>query len=439
MSDAAPPMPKPRPVPTPVSQPFWDALRDERVALQRCDACAIVGLLPAVALPALPVRPAHLDHGRRPRHRLHVHRRRASRPRRRSPTRSPSCSRSSSSTRACGSRRTLVDVDPDALAVGLPVEPVFDHGDDGITLLRFRPPPGADPPTGADQPVLGEDQPMGFLEDRAGLTGKVALIAGGGGGLGRAIALDYARAGMHLVLCDKNEELLGQHGRATSATSREEPLAALIDVRDADALHADLQRGRRPLRSARRAGERRRRHVQGRFRRHQRRAAGTRSSGPTSGGCCTAPTSRRVQMREQGDGGSIINITSIEGHRAAPGYAVYAGHEGRGHELLADARARARARRDPRQHHRTRPDPDRGHAHGLRRRGHPGRHPDGAPGHVRGHRRTARCSSPPTCRPTSPAPRCTPTAGPTRRRVGTTGPGSGYVNNPPASAFEHDG
>ena len=49
---------------------------------------------------------------------------------------------------------------------------------------------------------------MGYLEDRAGLTGKVALIAGGGGGLGRAIALDYARAGMKLVLCDKNEELL---------------------------------------------------------------------------------------------------------------------------------------------------------------------------------------------------------------------------------------
>src|SRR4029077_8454305 len=34
------------------------------------------------------------------------------------------------------------------------------------------------------------------------------------------------------------------------------------------------------------------------------------------------------QMREQGDGGSIINLTSIEGHRAAPGYAVYAGMKG---------------------------------------------------------------------------------------------------------------
>ena len=34
---------------------------------------------------------------------------------------------------------TMVDVDPDDLRIGLPVAPVFDHGDDGITLLRFRP------------------------------------------------------------------------------------------------------------------------------------------------------------------------------------------------------------------------------------------------------------------------------------------------------------
>ena len=31
--------PKPRPVPTPTSQPFWDALREERISMQRCEAC----------------------------------------------------------------------------------------------------------------------------------------------------------------------------------------------------------------------------------------------------------------------------------------------------------------------------------------------------------------------------------------------------------------
>src|SRR3954466_4749242 len=76
---------------------------------------------------------------------------------------------------------------------------------------------------------------MGWLEDRAGLTGKVAFIAGGGGGLGRAVALDYARAGMRLLLCDKNEQLLEQTMRELAGAT-EAPVSAVVDVRDADAL-----------------------------------------------------------------------------------------------------------------------------------------------------------------------------------------------------------
>ena len=34
---------------------------------------------------------------------------------------------------------TLVDIAPEMIAIGMRVRPVFDHGDDGITLLRFRP------------------------------------------------------------------------------------------------------------------------------------------------------------------------------------------------------------------------------------------------------------------------------------------------------------
>ena len=32
-------LPKPRPEPTPTSAPFWSALDDDQVRLQRCDAC----------------------------------------------------------------------------------------------------------------------------------------------------------------------------------------------------------------------------------------------------------------------------------------------------------------------------------------------------------------------------------------------------------------
>ena len=77
---------------------------------------------------------------------------------------------------------------------------------------------------------------MGYLEDRAGLQGKVALIAGGGGGLGRAVAEDFAQAGMHLVLLDRNEELLAKTVADLTAATGEEPLAVPIDVRDADAV-----------------------------------------------------------------------------------------------------------------------------------------------------------------------------------------------------------
>jgi len=33
----------------------------------------------------------------------------------------------------------LVDVAPEDVRVGMRVQPVFDHGDDGMTLLRYRP------------------------------------------------------------------------------------------------------------------------------------------------------------------------------------------------------------------------------------------------------------------------------------------------------------
>ncbi len=138
MSDAAAPMPKPRPLPTPVSQPFWDALRDERVALQRCDECDRWVYYPRARCPGClsdqltwttvdgfgtvytftvaeqPTAPPFADEV-------------------------PQLLAVVELTEGVRVSTTLVDVDRDALAVGLPVEPVFDHGDDGLTLLRFRP------------------------------------------------------------------------------------------------------------------------------------------------------------------------------------------------------------------------------------------------------------------------------------------------------------
>ena len=136
-------MPKPRPEPTPVSQPFWDALRDERVALQRCDACGRWVYYPRSRCPAClsdrltwtpvdgfgtvctftvaeqPTAPPFADEV-------------------------PQLLAIVELTEGVRVSTTLVDVEPGAIRVGMPVAPVFDHAaddehGDGITLLRFRP------------------------------------------------------------------------------------------------------------------------------------------------------------------------------------------------------------------------------------------------------------------------------------------------------------
>lgn len=138
VADAPASLPKPRPRPTPVSQPFWDALRAERVDLQRCDDCGRWIYYPRSRCPAClsdrltwtavagdgfvytftvaeqPTAPPFADEV-------------------------PQLLAIVELTEGVRMSTTLVDVDPDAVTIGMPVTPVFDHGDDGITLLRFRP------------------------------------------------------------------------------------------------------------------------------------------------------------------------------------------------------------------------------------------------------------------------------------------------------------
>ncbi len=163
---------------------------------------------------------------------------------------------------------------------------------------------------------------MSFLDERAGLTGKVALIAGGGGGLGAASALDLAAAGCALALCDIDPVALAD----TVARARHlgvEVLDDVLDVRQPDALSEFFGRVEEHfdrldvLVNV----------VGGTF-----RAAFTDVSAKGRDALMRANFTwvadaislAATRMTALGRGGSIITITSIEGHRAAPGYAVYA-------------------------------------------------------------------------------------------------------------------
>jgi 3-oxoacyl-[acyl-carrier protein] reductase len=166
---------------------------------------------------------------------------------------------------------------------------------------------------------------MGFLEERAGLGGKVALIAGGAGGLGRAIALDFARAGMQLTIGDRNQELLDATAGAIDEIGA--PLAVrALDVRGRDELRGlyelnDEQFGRLDVVVN---------VVGGTFRGDfaDSNARGWEALIATNftwvlDSIHLAIPRLRTAASSRG-GASIINITSIEAHRAAPGYAVYA-------------------------------------------------------------------------------------------------------------------
>ncbi len=162
---------------------------------------------------------------------------------------------------------------------------------------------------------------MSYLDDRADLKGRVAVIVGGGGGLGRACATDLAGAGMRLALCDRDSASLDETV-ALITEADGEVMSGELDARDTDALTAffadvDARYGTRcdVLINV----------VGGTFRQpfEESNPRGWDALIRTNFTWLLHSTQLAVARMQDG-GGSIINITSIEAHRAAPGYAVYA-------------------------------------------------------------------------------------------------------------------
>jgi uncharacterized OB-fold protein len=131
-------MVKPRPVPTPVSQPFWDTLRAERVTLQRCDECATWVYYPRSRCPrCLSDQLTWTEVGGRGTVYTYSVAVQATAPPFADEV--PQLLAVVELDEGVRLSTTLVGIEPAAITIGMRVEPVFDHGDDGTTLLRFRP------------------------------------------------------------------------------------------------------------------------------------------------------------------------------------------------------------------------------------------------------------------------------------------------------------
>jgi NAD(P)-dependent dehydrogenase (short-subunit alcohol dehydrogenase family) len=154
------------------------------------------------------------------------------------------------------------------------------------------------------------------------LTGQVALVTGGGGGIGRAIALCMADMGANVAVVDHIPERCDE----VSARIRErgrEALTFASNVMEVDkvreAVEATGERFGRLDVLVNNAGGVTRRPFKDLTEKNWRRHIDLNLVSNLAATSAAIPI-----MIAGGRGGSIINVSSIEGSRAAPGYAVYA-------------------------------------------------------------------------------------------------------------------
>ena len=151
------------------------------------------------------------------------------------------------------------------------------------------------------------------------LTDRVAVVTGAAVGIGEAIATAFARFGAHVAICDRDVENMDQTASAIEAAGRR-VVAGELDVRDGDAVTGFLETVRAEFGTidvlVNNAGG-------GFHANFEDINAKGQDSLIRENFVSVGHFTRGVLPLMPARGGSIVNITSIEAHRAAPGFAVY--------------------------------------------------------------------------------------------------------------------
>ena len=151
------------------------------------------------------------------------------------------------------------------------------------------------------------------------LTDRVAVVTGAAVGIGEAIATAFARFGAHVAICDRDVENLDATASEVEAAGRR-VLAAELDVRDGDAVTTFFDQVKAEFGNVdilvNNAGG-------GFYANFMDVTAKGQDSLVRENFVSVTHFIRGVVPLMPKRGGSIINLTSIEAHRAAPGFAVY--------------------------------------------------------------------------------------------------------------------
>lgn len=151
------------------------------------------------------------------------------------------------------------------------------------------------------------------------LTDRIAVVTGAAQGIGRATALGLARFGAHVAICDRKAEGLASTASDIEREGRQ-VLTAELDVREPEAVDGFLEQ------------------VEGTFG-HVDVLVNNAGGGFWAPFLDVAPKGQDALIRENftsvahlirgvvplmgGRGGSIVNVTSVEAHRAGPGFGIY--------------------------------------------------------------------------------------------------------------------
>ena len=156
---------------------------------------------------------------------------------------------------------------------------------------------------------------MPITPDSVLLTGRRVAVTGAAQGLGAAVAITLARFGADVAICDRDGDGLGRTAGEVAGLGCHAH-AELLDVREAGAVRAWIEPLDRIDALVNNAG--------GGFHADfldvsdKGQDALIRENFASVTHCI-----RACVPKMPATGGSIVNITSIEAHRAAPGYGVY--------------------------------------------------------------------------------------------------------------------